>query len=314
MPIRARASELTIADKFRERDSAFAAGSSLLETRHQLILDDARSMSAVEGPIHLVVTSPPYWTLKEYAGQAGDAQLGHREDYRAFIADLAKCWRRCFDLLVPGGRLCIVVGDVCLPRRRAGRHYVVPLHADISLSCRELGFDYLTPILWHKIANAVTEVEGNGASFLGKPYEPNGIVKNDIEFILLLRKPGAYRQPTIEQRMLSMIDKDDHSRWFRSIWTDLAGASTKNGHPAPYPTELAYRLIRMFSFVGDTVLDPFLGTGTTTSAAIRAYRSSVGVEVEPDYFSKLYDRFAQLQPGVQVSFAPPRKRGRRPVP
>lgn len=298
----AKTVEPTVAQKFQERDAAFAAGSSLLETTHRLILGDARSMPDLGGPLHLVVTSPPYWTLKRYDGAAGTAQLGHQDDYEAFQAELARVWKHCYDLLVPGGRLCINVGDVCLPRRKTGRHYVVPLHADISVHCRRIGFDYLTPILWQKIANAVTEVEGNGSAFLGKPYEPNAIVKNDIEYILLFRKPGAYRQPTLAQRRLSMIDKEDHARWFRSVWTDLPGTSTRRGHPAPYPVELAYRLVRMFSFVGDTVLDPFVGSGTTTEAAIRGFRSSVGIEVEPAYFDDLPNRFAQITPGVDIRF------------
>jgi site-specific DNA-methyltransferase (adenine-specific) len=253
-------------------------------------------------PIHLAVTSPPYWTLKEYDGTAGPAQLGHYEDYEGFHEELAKVWKLCFDGLVPGGRLCVVVGDVCLSRREGGRHLVMPLHADIAHHCRRIGFDYLTPILWHKIANAETEVEGNGSAFLGKPYEPNAIIKNDIEYILLFRKPGAYRKPTHEQRILSLIDKEDHARWFRSIWTDVPGATTKKGHPAPYPVELAYRLIRMFSFVGDVVLDPFVGSGSTTEAAIQARRSSVGYEIEPEYFRGLKARFRQVRMGAEVNF------------
>lgn len=261
-------------------------------------------MSELSEPqsIHLVVTSPPYWTLKEYDGRAGSAQLGHLEDYKAFQLELRRVWQRCFDLLVPGGRLCVVVGDVCLPRRKIGRHLVVPLHADISVHCREIGFDYLTPILWYKIANAATEVEGNGSPFLGKPYEPNAIIKNDVEYILLLRKPGGYRNPTEEQRLLSLINKEDHARWFRAIWTDVPGSSRERGHPAPYPVDLAYRLIRMFSFVGDTVLDPFLGTGTTTEAAIQADRSSIGYEIEPTYMGMVRERFRQLSTTSEIEF------------
>ncbi len=259
-------------------------------------------MSELTSPVHLAVTSPPYWTLKRYDGAAGDAQLGHVQEYTRFLDQLDLVWKRTFDFLVPGGRLCVVVGDVCVSRKRSGRHQVIPVHADIAIRCRRIGFDYLTPILWHKIANAVTEVEGNGGAFLGKPYEPNAIVKNDIEYILLFRKPGTYRQPTLEQRRLSVIDKGDHARWFRSVWTDISGASTRRGHPAPFPLELAYRLIRMFSFVGDTVLDPFVGSGTTTEAAIRAFRSSVGYEIEPRYFNDLRNRFSQLQPDVDVAF------------
>ena len=181
-----------------------------------------------------------------------------------------------------GGRLVCVVGDVCIARRRnGGRHMVVPLHADISTRCRRLGYDYLTPILWYKIANASYEVE-NGSSFLGKPYEPNAIIKNDIEYILMLRKHGGYRKPTEQQRRLSRINKEDHAKWFRSIWSDLPGASTHK-HPAPFPLELATRLVRMFSFAGDVVLDPFAGTGTTLLAALQNQRSAIGIEIDPDY-------------------------------
>jgi DNA modification methylase len=184
---------------------------------------------------------------------------------------------------VPGGRIVCVVGDVCLSRRRnKGRHQVVPLHADIAVRSRRIGFDYLTPIYWHKIANASYEVE-NGSSFLGKPFEPNAILKNDTEYILMLRKPGGYRKPTEDQRTRSKMTKDEYNAWFRSVWTGVTGASTKE-HPAPYPVELAYRLVRMFSFVEDTVVDPFLGTGTTTLAAMRAGRNSIGNELDPKYF------------------------------
>ena len=183
-------------------------------------------------------------------------------------------------MLVPGGRLVIVVGDVCLSRRQYGRHVVVPLHASIQGSCRQLGFDNLAPIIWHKIANANFEMGGAGG-FLGKPYEPNAVIKNDIEFILMQRKPGGYRSPSPAARVLSLISVAEHRAWFRQIWT-IPGASTRQ-HPAPYPRELASRLIRMFSFVGDTVLDPFLGTGTTSVAAVRAGRNSVGIEVDPEY-------------------------------
>lgn len=296
--------EPSVAAKFLARDSAFAQNPAILRTTHSVVLGDAREMRELATPssIHLVVTSPPYWTLKEYDGGAGEAQLGHVADYERFHDELDRVWKRCFDLLVPGGRLCVVIGDVCLPRRKTGRHLVMPLHADVSVRCRRIGFDYLTPILWYKIANAVTEVEGNGSPFLGKPYEPNAIVKNDVEYILQLRKPGGYRSPSVEQRTLSMIDKGDHARWFRAIWTDIPGSSRERGHPAPYPTELAYRLIRMFSFVGDTVLDPFLGTGTTTEAAIHAFRSSIGYEIERNYLQVVRERFEQLESAAEIKF------------
>ena len=259
-----------------------------IPTTHRLFAGDARKMPSLKAEsLHLVLTSPPYWTLKEY--RHSDAQLGHVEDYDQFLEELDKVWKQCFAALVPGGRLICVVGDVCLSRREnGGRHTVVPLHASIQEHCRKLGFDNLSPIIWHKISNAVHEVE-NGSGFLGKPYEPNAVIKNDIEFILMERKPGGYRAPDISTKILSLISAENHKKWFQQIWTGVTGASTKD-HPAPYPIELAERLIRMFSFVGDTVLDPFLGTGTTTVAAAKWGRNSIGFEVDSHYLKLAENR------------------------
>ena len=248
-------------------------------TFHRLINGDSRDLSFIDdASIHLVVTSPPYWNLKRY--NENPDQLGHIQDYEAFLFELEKVWQHVYRILVPGGRLVCVVGDVCVARRDFGRHLVFPLHADICVICRRIGFDNLNPIIWHKIANASYEVE-NGSKFLGKPYEPNAIVKNDMEFILMQRKPGGYRKPTNAQRETSKIGKEDFGRWFQQIW-NITGASTKK-HPAPFPRELATRLVQMFSFTGDTVLDPFCGSGTTMIAALRAGRNSIGVEIDPEY-------------------------------
>jgi site-specific DNA-methyltransferase (adenine-specific) len=224
-----------------------------------------------------------------------EGQLGHIEEYELFLDELDKVWTHCARALVEGGRICCVVGDVCIPRRRDGRHRIMPLHADIQVRARKLGLDCLTPILWHKIANGVTEVKGNGAGFYGKPFQPGAIVKNDVEYILFLRKPGEYRKTNMLQKALSILTKQEMQKWFRSIWGDIKGASTRTGHPAPYPIELAERLIRMFSFAGDTVLDPFMGVGSTTIAAIRAGRNSIGNELEPKYY-----RMAQQRIGSEL--------------
>jgi len=248
-------------------------------TVHRLINGDSRNLSFLDdGSVHLVVTSPPYWNLKRY--NENPDQLGHIQDYEAFILELEKVWRHVYRILVPGGRLVCVVGDVCVARRDFGRHLVFPLHADICVICRRIGFDNLNPIIWHKIANASYEV-ANGSKFLGKPYEPNAIIKNDMEFILMQRKPGGYRKPSIAQRDASRISKNEFDQWFQQIW-NIPGASTKH-HPAPFPLELATRLVRMFSFTGDTVLDPFCGSGTTMIAAFQTGRNSIGVEVDPEY-------------------------------
>lgn len=259
------------------------AAVSQLPTRHNLYRLDARAIDFLKpASIHLVVTSPPYWNLKEYREYPG--QMGDIDDYELFLAELDRVWKACYEVLVPGGRLICVVGDVCLSRKKNnGEHVVIPLHASIQEHARKIGFSNLAPIIWHKIANARYEAEGNGAGFLGKPYEPNAVIKNDIEFILMERKPGGYRSPSVATRVLSVIPAEKHKQWFQQIWSGVTGASTRN-HPAPYPMELAERLIRMFSFVGDTVLDPFMGTATTNLAAARWGRNSVGVEVDPYYF------------------------------
>ena len=193
-------------------------------TEHILYHADARDLKFIKDKsVHLVLTSPPYFNLKEY--RKGQNQLGVIENYQQFIDELEKVWKECFRILVPDGRIVCVVGDVCLSRRRYGRHVVMPLHSDIAVSCRKIGFDNLNPILWHKISNASYEANTN-SSILGKPYEPNAIIKNDIEYILMQRKPGGYRKPTEKQREESRIDKEDFKNWFSQIW-EMPGASTR---------------------------------------------------------------------------------------
>jgi site-specific DNA-methyltransferase (adenine-specific) len=292
-------------------------------TTHRLHLGDARDLSWLASEsVHLVVTSPPYWTLKKYADN--EYQMGAIDDYDVFLSELDKVWQECARVLVPGGRICCVVGDVCVSRKRGGRHYVMPLHADIQVRARQAKLDCLTPILWNKIANGSTEAEGNGAGFYGKPYQPGAVVKNDIEYILFMRKGGEYRKPTPTQKALSMLTKEEMQAWWRSVWTDIRGASTRNGHPAPYPPEIAERLIRMFSFAGDTVLDPFSGTGSTSLAAVIAGRNSIGVEIEPTYldrarsqlkeFARRPRKFGATRVVIEAGFNGDRKRIGRPSP
>jgi site-specific DNA-methyltransferase (adenine-specific) len=272
--------EPSVSDKLEIHRNLFAQHS--FETTHRLILGDCRKMAVLpDESTHLVVTSPPYFDLITYA--ASDNQLGHLHDYDDFLDELDKVWRECKRVLIPGGRLCVVVGDVCRARRRFGKHEVIPLHADILVRCRQLGFEGLATIFWYKIANATTEVGGPGAA-LGKPYEPNGVVKNDVEYVLRLKKPGPYRKPTPLQRAGSMIPRDHYDAAMRQVWSDIPGASRREGHPAPFPVALASRLIRMSSYVEDVVLDPFLGSGTTTLAAMETHRSSVGFEIEERYW------------------------------
>jgi DNA modification methylase len=266
-------------------------------TVHLLREGDARDLSFIETEsVHLVCTSPPYGSLKEYEDRPG--QLGNMPVYEEFLEELDKVWRESLRVLVPGGRVACVVGDVCISRKKGGRHHVLPLAADIQVRARRLGFDNLTPIRWLKVANIQLEAS-RSSRFLGKPNLPNGIVKNDLEHILLLRKPGGYRSPTPDQQARSRIETDDYVRWFSPIWSDVSG-QLRREHPAPFPVEIPRRLIRMFSFVGDTVLDPFAGTATTAVAAIETGRSSVSVEIVPEYVSISERRLREMAVTAQI--------------
>jgi site-specific DNA-methyltransferase (adenine-specific) len=298
--------EATLEEKFQAKRAAWQRVGHSLRTMHHIYLGDAREMKGLPAHtrVHLVVTSPPYWNLKRYADDRQGAQLGHIQDREQFLGQLEKVWKRCFAMLIPGGRMCVVVGDVCRSRRVHGRHWVEPLHGYLLVQCQRLGFDPLATVIWKKIANIKTEVAGNGSAFLGKPYEPNAIIKNDMEFILMFRKPGEYRHPTQEQRDLSVISREDYAAWFQQVWDDVPG-DIQRQHPAPFPKEIASRLIQMFSFVGDTVLDPFWGIGNTTAAAIDARRSSIGFEIEPSYMSAARKAFRTPPPHAEVNFYEP---------
>ena len=248
-------------------------------TRHQIHQGDARDLSFIATEsVHLICTSPPYASLKAYPDHPG--QLGNILCYERFLHEIDEVWGECLRILVPGGRIACVVGDVCISRRKGGRHHVLPLAADLQVRSRRIGFDCLTPIRWMKVANIKLEAS-RSSRYLGKPNLPNGIVKNDIEQILFFRKPG-YRQPTSEMEARSFIPTDDYMKWFAPIWTDVTGQLRRN-HPAPYPPEIPRRLIRMFSFAGDTVVDPFAGTGTTALVALETGRHSISVDIEPTY-------------------------------
>ena len=271
-------------------------------TVHVVQVGDARDLNTVSNAsIHLIVTSPPYFNLKAYDSDAGGAQLGRIDDYEYFLRELDNVWRECHRVLVPGGRVCCVIGDILIPRRADGRHRILPLPADIMVRSRNVGLDSLTPIYWFKIGNRTNEAGGGSSGYYGKPYQPGAVIKNDFEHILMLRKPGAYRTTTMMQKVLSMLQKDEMDQWQRPFWSDIRGASLQNGHPAPFPPELAERLIRMFSFAGDTVLDPFAGSGSTSIAAMRAGRNSISIEVEPTYTKCLSERLRCELPKATLS-------------
>lgn len=265
----------------------FACG---VPTSHLLAVGDARDLRWIgQNEIPLVLTSIPYFDLKNYGSSAG--QLADLPSYEAFLAALDDVWRECYRVLIPGGRMALNVGDPLRSRKAFKTHHVLPLHADILARSTRLGFHALTGIVWEKIGNITREVGGNG--MLGQPYQPNCVVGAGLEHILLLRKPGAYRKTTPEQRRESALTKEEFGAWFRPIWRDVPGARATGAHPAPFPIEIPYRIMRMFSFKNDLCLDPFGGSGTTAIAAAQAGRNSICVDVEPGYVRDSIDRVSR---------------------
>ncbi|HEV7683951.1 MAG TPA: site-specific DNA-methyltransferase [Pyrinomonadaceae bacterium] len=284
-------------------------------TKHDVYEGDARDLSFIATEsVHLVCTSPPYGSLKEYPDHSG--QLGNIASYEKFLEEMDSVWADCLRILVPGGRVACVVGDICISRRKGGRHHVLPLSGDLQVRARKLGFDNLTPIRWHKVSNIKLEAS-NSSRFLGKPNLPNGVVKNDLEHILFFRKPGGYRKPTEAMEKASFITTQDYMKWFAPVWTDIRG-QLRTHHPAPYPIDIPRRLIRMFSFSGDIVVDPFGGTGTTALAALETGRNSISVEIEPTYVDQIEKRLGSASPlNAQIQIhrqhADPRKSEKRPA-
>jgi DNA modification methylase len=243
----------------------------------KVYLGDSRAMTEVEdGAVDLAVTSPPYWHIKDY-GVPG--QIGYGQSLHAYLQDLYHTWRECFRVLRAGARLCINVGDQFARASVYGRYKVIPLHAEFINQCEQIGFDFLGAIIWQK---KTTMNPSGGAVVMGSyPFPPNGIVEIDYEFILIFKKPGLSKKVSKEIKAASKLTKAEWKEYFAGHWH--FGGVRQVGHEAMFPEELPRRLIRMFSFVGDTVLDPFLGSGTTVKAALDLTRNAVGYEINPDF-------------------------------
>jgi len=233
--------------------------------------------------IHLIITSPPYWQLKDYGTEN---QIGFHESYESYINNLNLVWKECHRVLHPGCRLCINIGDQFARSVYYGRYKVIPIRTEIIKFCETLSFDYMGSVIWQKVTTCNTT---GGATIMGSfPYPRNGILKLDYEFILLFKKQGVSPAPTKEQKELSIMTKDDWNTYFSGHWY-FAGAK-QDGHIAMFPEELPARLIKMFSFSGETVLDPFLGSGTTALAARNLGRCSVGYEINSDFIPTIKDK------------------------
>jgi site-specific DNA-methyltransferase (adenine-specific) len=248
-----------------------------MATHHKILIGDARRMTdTADESVHLVVTSPPYWQLKDYGNES---QIGFHDTYEGYINNLNLVWKECFRVLHKGCRLCINIGDQFARSVYYGRYKVIPIRTEITRFCETIGMDYMGAIIWQKVTTTNTT---GGASIMGSfPYPRNGIVKIDYEFVLIFKKPGDPPKVSKEIKELSKLTTDEWNTYFAGHWHFSGERQDK--HLAMFPEELPRRLIRMFSFVGDTVLDPFLGSGTTSLAARNLMRNSVGYEIGPTF-------------------------------
>jgi len=248
-----------------------------MKTVHKIIHGDSRQMNLViDESVHLIITSPPYWQLKDYGT---NDQIGYHETYESYINNLSLIWKECHRVLHSGCRLCINIGDQFARSVYYGRYKVIPIRTEIIKFCETIGFDYMGAIIWQKVTTTNTT---GGATIMGSfPYPRNGILKLDYEFILLFKKQGNPPKPTREQKERSVISKENWNTFFSGHW--YFGGAKQEGHIAMFPEELPARLIKMFSFTGDTVLDPFIGSGTTSLAARNLGRHSIGYEINKDF-------------------------------
>ena len=247
------------------------------KTKHAIINGDSRDMTELKDhSVDLVITSPPYWQLKDYGIEN---QIGYNDSYQDYINHLNLVWKECYRVLKNGSRLCVNIGDQFARAVYYGRYKVIPIRTEIIKFCEAVGFDYMGAIIWQKKTTSNTT---GGASLMGSyPFPKNGIISIDYEFILIFKKLGTPERPSKEQKEQSKLTKEEWKEYFQGHWN--FGGTKQDGHIAMFPEELPKRLIKMFSFVGDKILDPFLGSGTTSLSARNLGRNSIGYEINPEF-------------------------------
>ncbi len=264
-----------------------------LQTTHTIVNGDSRDMSTLpDKSVNLIVTSPPYWQLKDYGT---DVQIGYHDSYENYINNLNLVWSECYRALHDGCRLCVNIGDQFARTVYYGRYKVIPIREEIIKFCENVGFDYMGAVIWQKVTTSNTT--GGGVQMGSYPYPRNGILKIDYEFILIFKKLGNAPKPTKEQKELSKMTNEEWNTFFAGHW-NFAGARQDN-HIAMFPEELPKRLIKMFSFVGETILDPFAGSGTTLLAAKNLDRNSIGYEINSQYIPVIKDKLKAHQVDIR---------------
>lgn len=252
-----------------------------MNTEHKIIIGDSRKMREVKDEsVHLVITSPPYWQLKDYGN---GSQIGFNDSYEDYINNLNLVWKECYRILHKGCRLCINIGDQFARSVYYGRYKIIPIRTEMIKFCETIGFDYMGAIIWQKVTTCNTT---GGATIMGSfPYPRSGILKLDYEFILIFKKLGIAPKVNKEIKEKSKLSIEEWNNYFSGHWKFSGEKQEK--HLAMFPEELPKRLIRMFSFVDDTVLDPFLGSGTTSFAAKNLKRNSIGYEINKDFLAMI---------------------------
>lgn len=265
------------------------------KTHHTIIFGDSRRMPELDDEsIDLVVTSPPYWCIKDY-GHPG--QIGFEDAYEDYLAALRQVLEECHRVLRQGCRAAVNIGDHYLRAAEHGRYRVQPIPAHLTEIGLQTGFDFMGNIIWRKISTTKTT---GGGQWMGSVYYPkDGHVTYEHEYIVLFRKQGDWLMPSKEIKEQSRLTKEQRSRWFRGIWDDIHPVQ-RGDHEAAFPVELPRRLIRMYTFWGETVLDPFLGSGTTAEAAAGEGRNSIGYEINPDSEPLIRNKVARLDTDLRV--------------
>ncbi len=247
--------------------------------KHILFNGDSRNMTKMYSEsVELIVTSPPYWQLKDYGTKH---QIGFHDSYESYINNLNLVWKECERILKPGCRLCVNIGDQFARSVYYGRYKVIPIRTEIIRFCETIGLDYMGAVIWQK--QTTMNTTGGGAVMGSFPYPRNGILKIDYEFILIFKKQGKSPTPSAEAKAKSAMTKEEWNSYFASHWT--FGGARQDGHIAVFPEELPARLIKMFTYYGETVFDPFMGSGTTALAAKHLGRNSIGYEINPEFKS-----------------------------
>ncbi len=252
-------------------------------TRHLVVIADSTRMSSVEDEsVHLIVTSPPYFDARDY-GTAG--QIGHGDSLESYLRSLGAIFSECYRVLRRGRKLCLNISD--LPLKGDNGVTWLPLGPLLLQEALGAGFELADRVIWDKTPK-------KGFYYGSLPYPPSPLICDSIEYIYILRKPGKpdYRYVSPEDRESSKLAPADYQEFTKQIWSMRRVRLKENldGHIAPFPVELPYRCIRLYSFVGDTVLDPFAGSGTTGQAAIRAGRNSIMYEINPDYVDLIREK------------------------